>query len=766
MWASGGRRGTVYRVTNLDAKGPGSLADAVSRPDRFVVFTVSGTIDLGGKNLSIAQPNITIAGQTAPGEGITLRNGGINVTAGNVIIRHIRVRRGVIQKGNTGDGFGIKGPFENVIVDHVSASWATDENLTLTNANNVTCQYAINAEGLDYYNPPQTPQRHAFGSLFGSAFDDGRMTIHHSLYAHNRLRNARTTAGGRVPPVLEFRNNVVYDSKEATSHTGSQVVHCNWVANYFKDGPSTGIEDHPEEVRQTIFAFHSAGPHRIYLDGNYVFGSPERTADNWKAVAWGRKGKALVKMGEVRADRPVPRAARHHSARAGGLRNRAGRSRRHPAQPRPGGPARGAGRPRRHRRRDQHGSRYSGPRPLADVPLASRSRRFRRRRPAGLLGGPVRCLRPHGRQRRRWLHEYRGVRQQHRSQGRHAAGGVLLRLGFAGLARRRARGRVPRLARRHRGRSESGIHDRRQTRRGGDSQRRALRDRGRPAHRGRQTVVLVLQPSSGAAPRAAAGPRPASAGRPGGRRRPRACPTTTWAARNPRWWRWPKAPAPGPSAFRTSTPRATPRRKTAPGPSASTSSTPWTSARKSNAAPGSPARAKMADPRRVKCLLIARRELLTMMGAAGASYAAGGQQPNILYIMADDHAAHAISAYGSKINKTPNIDRIAGGGMRMTNCFCTNSICTPSRAAILTGQYSHKNGVYTLADQLDPQPQQRRQGTAGRRLPDGDDRQVAPGQRPHRLRLLEHPARPGRLLRPASSSTAARRRSTRATART
>jgi Arylsulfatase A and related enzymes len=77
------------------------------------------------------------------------------------------------------------------------------------------------------------------------------------------------------------------------------------------------------------------------------------------------------------------------------------------------------------------------------------------------------------------------------------------------------------------------------------------------------------------------------------------------------------------------------------------------------------------------------------------------KRPNILYIMADDHAAHAISAYGSKINKTPNIDRLASAGMRLTNCFCTNSICTPSRAAILTGQYSHKNGVYTLADAID-----------------------------------------------------------------
>jgi arylsulfatase A-like enzyme len=79
-----------------------------------------------------------------------------------------------------------------------------------------------------------------------------------------------------------------------------------------------------------------------------------------------------------------------------------------------------------------------------------------------------------------------------------------------------------------------------------------------------------------------------------------------------------------------------------------------------------------------------------------------GKRPNILYMMADDHSASAISAYGSHVNKTPNLDRLAEGGMRFDNCFCTNSICTPSRAAILTGQYSHINGVKTLGDKIDP----------------------------------------------------------------
>src|SRR5213592_4262058 len=90
--------------------------------------------------------------------------------------------------------------------------------------------------------------------------------------------------------------------------------------------------------------------------------------------------------------------------------------------------------------------------------------------------------------------------------------------------------------------------------------------------------------------------------------------------------------------------------------------------------------------------MVNRRQFLGAMSAA-ALRGADRQRPNILYIMADDHAAHAISAYGSKINKTPNIDRIASQGMRFVNCFAVNSICTPSRAAILTGKYSHLNGV-------------------------------------------------------------------------
>ncbi len=116
--------------------------------------------------------------------------------------------------------------------------------------------------------------------------------------------------------------------------------------------------------------------------------------------------------------------------------------------------------------------------------------------------------------------------------------------------------------------------------------------------------------------------------------------------------------------------------------------------------------------------------------------AAAETRPNIVFIFADDHAAHAMSCYGSRINKTPNLDRIATAGMLFHNCFCTNSICGPSRAVVLTGKHSHKNGFKRNGDRFDgSQPTFPKMLRGG--LPDGDLRQMAPGQRADRFRRLE-----------------------------
>lgn len=331
MYATGGRGGSIYRVTNLNADGPGSLADAVSQPNRIVVFGISGIIDLTrakgekrrGGRIAVDQPNITIAGQSAPGEGICLKGGVVEISASNVIVRYLRSRRGFIAESDAGDAFEVKpaaqgeavtnigrsaealqktiikkaergkitkqpGHLENIMLDHLSASWATDENLTMTHANLSTMQYCIAAEGLDYANPKQTPPNHSEGSLWGSAAPDGQSTLHHTLYAHNRLRNPRSTGGAEPPPVLTFYNNVVYDWSEFASHTGSEWVLLNWLNSTYLAGPST-----PAEIAAHMFEFHGDPRARIYARGNTVKGAPDASVDNRQAVFFGTKLRKL-----------------------------------------------------------------------------------------------------------------------------------------------------------------------------------------------------------------------------------------------------------------------------------------------------------------------------------------------------------------------------------------------------------------------------------------------------------------------------------------
>jgi len=328
MFSTGGRYGKIVHVTNLHADGPGSFADAISEGNRIVVFDVSGIIDLstartgkkegkkaGGK-ITIAQPNITIAGQSAPGEGICIKGGTLHIEAGNVILRYLRSRRGWNREGDTGDAIEAKGvttgeaqasggqtqeafdkrkakkeargktvhefsTMSNVVIDHCSTSWATDENLSCTHVDRATVAWSIAAEGCDYANPKQTPPNHSEGSLWGSGAPNGVSTMHHMLYAHNRLRNPRMTGGPAEPPLLNFYNNVVYDWSEYPTHTGSERIHLQWLSNYYKPGPST-----PQDIRSLAFGFHGDPQAMIYPGGNIIEGSISNTRDNKLAIAW------------------------------------------------------------------------------------------------------------------------------------------------------------------------------------------------------------------------------------------------------------------------------------------------------------------------------------------------------------------------------------------------------------------------------------------------------------------------------------------------
>jgi pectate lyase len=218
--ATGGRNGSVYHVTNLTDIGPGSFRDAVSQPKRTVVFDVSGVINIKSK-ISVSS-EITIAGQTAPGDGITVYGDGISISRkNNVIVRYMRFR-GSINMGRGTCTLAIDSS-QNVIVDHVSIEWGRWDNLHIKESKDVTQQYCIVGEALD-------PQR--FGALLERPTN---LTVHHCLWINNQSRNPKAKAG------IEYVNNVIYNwggSGFVGGHSAAD-SHQDLINNYFIAGPSS-----------------------------------------------------------------------------------------------------------------------------------------------------------------------------------------------------------------------------------------------------------------------------------------------------------------------------------------------------------------------------------------------------------------------------------------------------------------------------------------------------------------------------------------------
>lgn len=233
-WAAetpGGRGGAIVRVTNLNASGPGSFRAALEqRGPRIVVFEVGGVIDMGLTTITIEEPFLTIAGQTAPSPGITIIRGGIDIRTHDVIMRHIRVRSGVSgqarRSGWEADAVSTVGA-RNVIVDHCTMTWAVDENLSASGprftgstpeewrrgtSHNITFSYNILAEGLADASHPKG--EHSKGSLIHD--NASRVLIYRNLYAHNYERNPLLKGGAQVALV----NNFIFNP-------GAQAVHYN-----------------------------------------------------------------------------------------------------------------------------------------------------------------------------------------------------------------------------------------------------------------------------------------------------------------------------------------------------------------------------------------------------------------------------------------------------------------------------------------------------------------------------------------------------------
>lgn len=270
---SGGRGGKVIAVTNLNRSGPGSLRAACeAEGPRIVVFRVGGTID---GDVRITNDHITIAGQSASGDGITIK-GDLGISANDVVVRYLRVR-------TDHDGDAIGGRYKkNIIVDHVSASWSTDEVFSLYHNENVTIQWCMITEAC-----ARPDGSHRFGGIWGNHHG----TYHHNLIAHNDSRNPRWASGCGNN---DYRNNVLYNwgyescygaeahQKGDRRNPPIEYSAINMVANYYKPGPAT-----KDGVRDRIAKPSSRGSGDSgmwYVADNFVEGAPEVTADNWLGV--------------------------------------------------------------------------------------------------------------------------------------------------------------------------------------------------------------------------------------------------------------------------------------------------------------------------------------------------------------------------------------------------------------------------------------------------------------------------------------------------
>jgi hypothetical protein len=261
--ATGGRGGTVYHVTNLSDQGPGSFRDAVSAGPRIVVFDVGGYIDLASE-LHIAS-DITIAGQTAPGEGICTRNYTVSLSGShNVIARYFRVRQGLTLKQDKKTALGLH-QSTNVIVDHVSIEWGRWDCIGFTESKDVTLQYCLIGQGID-------PQR------FGCLCESDNVTFSHNLWIDNQSRNPKSKG------TVQYINNVVYNwgvQGYVGGHSGAP-HNADVIGNYFISGPSSS-GTFAGEFTDTDHIYQSDNYADIDRDGQ-LNGKPALPADFPKAT--------------------------------------------------------------------------------------------------------------------------------------------------------------------------------------------------------------------------------------------------------------------------------------------------------------------------------------------------------------------------------------------------------------------------------------------------------------------------------------------------
>jgi hypothetical protein len=311
----GGRGGEIVKVTNLDSSGPGSLRDAINREGaRIIVFEVGGVIDLERETIAITNPDITIAGQTAPSPGITLIRGGIDVKTHDVIIQHLRIRPGDNGEAR-GSGFAedavSTASAHNLIVDHCSLTWAVDENMSASGprftgatveewhegtSRHILYSHNLVAEGLADATHPKF--EHSKGSLIHDNVSD--ILIYANLYAHNYERNPLFKGGVRGQIV----NNFIYDPGQRAVHYNLQALewgavpfetgHMDLIGNVMRGGQST---------REGLPLVMLGG------DGDLALYARDNLAVDWKGDSLPERGyytTGRAKIVDAEAPLPLP----------------------------------------------------------------------------------------------------------------------------------------------------------------------------------------------------------------------------------------------------------------------------------------------------------------------------------------------------------------------------------------------------------------------------------------------------------------------------
>jgi len=317
MYTFGGRGGNVYTVTSLEDRGPGTLREACEKGGaRIVVFNVSGIIRIKSP-LIIRAPYITIAGQTAPGDGICVAGESVWINTHDVVIRHMRFRRGETFVGRRDDAIG-GNPVGNIMIDHVSATWGLDENMSMyrhiyspgpgypdvkVGTVNITIQNSLFGEALDTYN-------HAFGSTLGGE----NCAFIRNMWANNAGRNPSIGWNG----IFNFANNVVFNWYNRSTDGGDYTAIYNIMNNYYKPGPVTNLDEpisyrilKPEAGRSKL-PYMVFG--RAFVSGNIVAGNDKVSKDNWDGGVQieNKKGElmaydeAKTYFDKMKSDKPYP----------------------------------------------------------------------------------------------------------------------------------------------------------------------------------------------------------------------------------------------------------------------------------------------------------------------------------------------------------------------------------------------------------------------------------------------------------------------------